>query len=147
MDGETNKAWKPSSVNLHLLKFHSLWPQCQMRHVSSILHYVCLSFNILFPQINNGMKASPLHLAWGHKKRGAMYWEETKTFVKDLGWMLVEEAHDWQSCFNARNNTANSENVSRGYFKRCPGGTEQFYSLNVLQDIWEVNGRKVRKEK
>lgn len=32
--------------------------------------------------------------------------------------MLVKEAHDWQSRFNARNNTANSENVSWGYLKK-----------------------------
>lgn len=77
------------------------------------------------------MKASQFSLAWGHRKWGAsggMYWEETQTFVKDLGWMLVEEAHDWQSCFNARNNTANSENVSQGYWKKkekkYPGDTE-----------------------
>lgn len=39
--------------------------------------------------------------------------------------MLVEEAHDWQSCFNARKNTANSENLSQGYWKKkkCPGDT------------------------
>lgn len=61
--------------------------------------------------------------------------------------MLVEEAHDWQSCLNARNNMANSENVSWGYLKKGPGGTEQFSSFNVLQDIWEVNGRRVKKER
>lgn len=147
MGGETNTAWEPSSLNVHLPV-----PQA-LTTVPNVLRFLHTSPQVYFiPPIHNDMKAGPFSLAWGHRKweaSGGMYWEETKTFVKDLGWMLVEEAHDWQSCFNAKNNTANSEHVSQGYLnkkkiKKHPGDTEDFNSLNILQAIWNVKKKKVR---
>lgn len=52
--------------------------------------------------------------------------------------MLVEKACNWQSNFNDRNNTAYSKNVSQGSKKN----TKYFYSLHVLQAIWNVIKKK-----
>lgn len=87
--------------------------------LSSVL--VCLYTFVLSPS-HTHMKANLFSFALGYRKWGAggsCFWEETKTFVEDLGPTLLEWLHDWQSQLNAKSNTANSKNknVSLGYLE------------------------------